>query len=162
MYFFIVFLRALAACLITNSHYVSIYPISLLANGGLLGNIIFFAVSGFCLSNIKNEHSLKGFIQWYSKRIIRIYPPMVISTLVLLGIGYYQITELKGILYWFIFPTAYSFISAIILLYIPFFYFVSLPNVKYIIRKLMLIVFIIALIIYLFIFDKNTYHIDAV
>ena len=45
MVFFVDLLRALATALITNSHYGSVYPISILANGGLLGNIIFFAIS---------------------------------------------------------------------------------------------------------------------
>ena len=34
---FIAFLRALAACLITNAHYTGIYPTDLIANGGLMG-----------------------------------------------------------------------------------------------------------------------------
>ena len=53
MYYFINCLRALAATLITNAHYTNVYPISIIANGGLLGDILFFAVSGFCLYNIK-------------------------------------------------------------------------------------------------------------
>lgn len=41
MILFIEFLRALAACLITNAHYTGIYPTDLIANGGLLGDVIF-------------------------------------------------------------------------------------------------------------------------
>jgi len=66
MIFFITVLRALAACLITNSHYTGIYPSDIIANGGLIGDIIFFAVSGYCLYNVK-----ENFIKWYGKRIIR-------------------------------------------------------------------------------------------
>ena len=44
---FITFLRAIAACLITNAHYTGIYPTDLIANGGLVGDVIFFAVSGY-------------------------------------------------------------------------------------------------------------------
>lgn len=36
MIFFITCLRALAACLITNANYTGIYPIDLIANGGLM------------------------------------------------------------------------------------------------------------------------------
>lgn len=46
MIFFITVLRALAACLITNAHYTGIYPIEIIANGGLIGDVLFFAVSG--------------------------------------------------------------------------------------------------------------------
>ena len=46
MFVFIEFLRALATCLITNSHYTGIYPSDIIANGGMIGNVIFFAVSG--------------------------------------------------------------------------------------------------------------------
>ncbi len=46
---FIVYLRALAACLITNCHYEVIYPLKIFANGGLLGDVLFFAVSGLTL-----------------------------------------------------------------------------------------------------------------
>ena len=44
MVYFITFLRAMAACLITNAHYTGVYPTDLIANGGLIGDIIFFAV----------------------------------------------------------------------------------------------------------------------
>lgn len=56
MIFYITVLRALAAMLITNAHYNNVYPIEIIANGGLLGDVIFFAVSGFCLYNIKGAH----------------------------------------------------------------------------------------------------------
>ena len=53
------FLRALAAVLITNSHYTGVYPMNIIASGGLLGDVIFFALSGFVLSNIK-----ENFVAW--------------------------------------------------------------------------------------------------
>lgn len=55
MYSFIHYLRTIATVLITNSHYSHIWPIADLAAGGLIGNILFFAVSGFCLFNIKEN-----------------------------------------------------------------------------------------------------------
>ena len=41
MIFFIMCLKALAACLITNAHYKGIYPSDLIANGGLIGDVLF-------------------------------------------------------------------------------------------------------------------------
>ena len=69
MIYFATVLRALAAMLITNSHYTGVYPTDFIANGGLLGNVIFFAVSDFCRCNPKHRFPL-----WYGKRIVRIYP----------------------------------------------------------------------------------------
>lgn len=53
MYFFITTLKALASILITNSHYANIWPVPSMAAGGLLGDILFFAVSGYALANIR-------------------------------------------------------------------------------------------------------------
>ena len=58
MFEFVIYLKALATILITNSHFDTIYPISQLSMGGSIGNSIFFWVSGFCLSNIKSRGSI--------------------------------------------------------------------------------------------------------
>ena len=42
MFHFIVLIRALAAMIITNAHYTGVYPTDLIANGGLLGDVLFF------------------------------------------------------------------------------------------------------------------------
>lgn len=73
--FFVTVLRALAACIITNSHYTGVYPTDLIANGGLLGDVMFFAVSGFCLANVK-----ESFPKWYVKRLVRILPAVWLIT----------------------------------------------------------------------------------
>lgn len=46
MIFFITALRAMAACLITNAHYTGIYPIEIIANGGLIGDVLFLQFQG--------------------------------------------------------------------------------------------------------------------
>jgi peptidoglycan/LPS O-acetylase OafA/YrhL len=89
--FFITFLRALAACFITNAHYTGIYPTDLIANGGLIGDVLFFAVSGYCLFNVKYELSVKGFAGWYGKRIWRVYPPVLIMTAIFMIAGAYTL-----------------------------------------------------------------------
>lgn len=76
MVFFITCLRVLATIFITNSHYTGIYPTDLIANGGLLGDVLFFAVSGYCLYNVRDS-----FLRWYGKRAIRIYPAAVLATI---------------------------------------------------------------------------------
>ena len=76
MFEFINYLKLIATALITNSHYGNIWPVSALATGGLFGNVIFLAVSGFLLYNIKTS-----FIKWFPKRFFRVYPALAIFTL---------------------------------------------------------------------------------
>lgn len=162
MVFFITVLRALAACLITNSHYTGgIYPTDLIANGGLLGDIIFFAVSGYCLSNVKREHLIIGFSKWYGKRIWRVYLPTVIATAIYMMLGFYQLSE-HSFLWWYVYPTNYHFIASIILLYIPFYFIVRISVFN---KRLPEVMGAIAggyIVIYLFLYDKSYYHIDSV
>lgn len=126
MTFFITVLRALAACLITNSHYTGVYPTDLIANGGLFGNVIFFAVSGFCLVNIK-----ESFPKWYAKRLVRLLPATWLMTAIYGIVGLFRIElSLKGIFSAFIFPSCYYFISSILVLYIPFYFIMKYDKLK--------------------------------
>lgn len=156
MIFYITVLRALASILITNAHYNNIYPLEIIANGGLLGDVIFFAVSGFCLYNI----TLK-FTKWYGKRIIRIYPAVWIITIIYLALGLYNFDNMN-IFEYFIYPTYYHFVASIILLYI--FYYIIMKNdvLKNNIPKIMIGIFIVQVFIYIFLYDKSYYHIDVV
>lgn len=101
MIFFVTCLRTLAACLITNAHYTGIYPIDLIANGGLIGDVLFFAVSGYCLYNVKTS-----FPKWYGKRIYRVYPPVLIMTAIYVVLGFYSLNE-HSVCWWFVYPTYY-------------------------------------------------------
>lgn len=159
--YFITVLRVVAACLITNAHYEGVYPTDLIANGGLIGDIIFFAVSGFCLYNIKNDLSVNGFIEWYGRRIWRIYPPVIIITGFYMLIGAYKLSE-HSVTWWYIYPTYYHFVASIIILYIPFFFIIKIDYLKNHLLKLMIMIAMIWMGVYLFIFDKSYYHIDSV
>ena len=158
MYDFIDILKALAAILITNSHYDFIWPVSALAMGGLLGDIMFFSASGFCLANIR-----VSFPRWYLRRIIRIYPTLWIVTGAALLIGYLRVSSLGEVLSYFVYPTSYHFIASIMLIYVLFY------PLMWIYRKLNLKliwimggVFAVYVIVYLTIFDASYYHIDVV
>ena len=120
MIFYVTVLRALAACLITNAHYTGIYPVEIIANGGLLGDVIFFAVSGFCLC-----HPKKAFPVWYGKRIVRCYLPVAIITAIYFALGWYDASS-HSVLWWFVYPTNYHFVSSIIILYVPYYIIVRL------------------------------------
>lgn len=156
MTFYITVLRALAALIITNSHYTQVYPTDLIANGGLLGDVIFFAVSGFCLTNIRYS-----FFSWYRKRIFRIYPAVWIITGTYLVIGWYSF-DAWSIFSYFMYPTYYHFVASIIVLYIPFYFVVSFNYLRTHIRLCMLLVFLAQILVYLFAYDKSYYHIDVV
>ena len=158
MYYFINYLRTIATVLITNSHYSNIWPIADLAAGGLLGNILFFATSGFCLFNIK-----ENFGKWYLKRIVKIYPIMIIFTLLTVLIGDFSLTSGKEVVRLFLYPTNYIFLVWLMLSYIAF-YVVAWLSQKY--RKtteIALAVVVGAWLLTYFIFvEKSSYHIDDV
>lgn len=156
MFFFVVVLRVLAACLITNSHYTGIYPSDIIANGGLLGDILFFAVSGYCLFNVK-----KSFPIWYGKRLLRVYPPVLIITIIYFIFGFYSFKQ-YNLGWWFIYPTNYHFVSSILLLYIPFYFVGRFDVFRKRIPLLMIIVALAYLLVYICVYDKTYYHIDDV
>ena len=156
-FIFIILLRALSALIITNSHYNNIYPLEIIANGGLLGDVLFFAISGFCLTPPRQK-----FVQWYRRRIIRIYCPVWIITTFYLLCDAYSVSTWGDIVKLFCFPTYYHFVGSIILLYIPF-YFICAHGLSA--KKYMAIscsLFALQLILYFTVYDKSYYHIDNV
>lgn len=156
MIFFITVLKALAAILITNAHYTGVYPSDLISNGGLLGDVLFFAVSGFLLVNIR-----MNFFPWYWKRIIRVYPSIWIITGIYLFLGLYTFTDWTLTEY-FLFPTYYHFIASIIILYIPYYFVMKIDVLTKNIPLIMLMLFLMQIIIYLLFYEKSYYHIDTV
>lgn len=158
IFMFIVLVRAIAAIVITNSHYTGVYPTDLIANGGLLGDVLFFAVSGYCLSNIKD-----AFPKWYLKRFIRVYIPVWIITLIYVLLGFYWISNPSEGLKMLLWPTHWHFIASIILLYIPFYIVsknVEMNTKNY--QRTISVTFALQLILYLTIYDHSYYHIDSV
>lgn len=158
---FIIWLKALAALLITNSHLCNVYPDGDLANGGLLGNLLFFAISGYCLYNVRIN-----FISWYLRRLVRIYPALWFTSAICIFIGLYPCHDWHQILSFFLYPTYYHFIASILLLYIPFYFSAKIigktkrPG-KHIMLFILSLIAIYALI-YIFAYDKSYYHIDVV
>lgn len=152
-----VFLRFIATCLITNTHYNDVYPIKSLAVGGLLGDVLFFVVSGFVLTRKTDEN----FFLWYGKRILRIYPTVFVGVIFYIITGYTTIHHINniGLFTAFIFPSFFVFAATIILLYIPFFIINKINN-----KKLFLTVFVIVvfawIMAYFFFFDKKAYQMN--
>ncbi len=158
MFLFIVLIRALAAMVITNSHYTGVYPTDLIANGGLLGDVLFFAVSGYCLANTKGS-----FGKWYLKRFVRVYVPVWVCTLAYMLIGVYVIETPVDIAQFFLWPTHWHFVASIILLYIPLFFVakhIELNTKNY--RRLTVGLLVLQLLLYITVYDNSYYHIDTV
>lgn len=158
---FITWLKALAAILITNSHLGGVYPVASLATGGLLGNLLFFAVSGFCLYNIK-----VSFHKWYIKRLFRIYPAVWIATIVCLAWGTYHVDSPAQVLRLFFYPTYYHFIASILILYVPFYAVARYAGLAQNPQRFLAIIGALAAITYMLVYatvyDSSYYHIDTV
>lgn len=114
---FIAVMRVVATILITNTHFGKIWPMPQLAVGGLIGDLLFFVVSGFCLANSGKT----GFFQYAKKRILRIYPTIILVTFVFFLAGRTPISGWlgrEGVLGSFVYPTRFHFVESIVLLYI--------------------------------------------
>lgn len=157
-FLFIVLMRAFAAMVITNAHYTGVYPTDLIANGGLLGDVMFFTVSGFCLANTGGKFS-----KWYLRRFIRVYVPCWVITLAYMLVGAYVLTGLRDCLTFFLWPTHWHFVASIILLYVPLFFvskYVEMNRKNY--WGMAGALCVVQLAIYLTVYDRSYYHIDTV
>jgi membrane-bound acyltransferase YfiQ involved in biofilm formation len=124
------FLRFIAIILIINSHLELYYPLPKLAIDGLLGNSMFFMLSGLGLSLSARKKS-RGFFAWLYRRAKRIYPALFLVVFI-----YFILIEKKwngSIVEYaklFVWPTPYSFLRQILVYYIAFFFIARLNNQK--------------------------------
>ena len=153
-FYFIDYVRAFAAIIIINSHFDSLYPVPVLATGGAIGNALFFAVSGFCLWPIKNR-----FGSWYAEKIIRLYIPTLIMTLISIVLGTYSLS-LQEYIFIFIWPTLFWFIGAIILFY-PLYYFIQGVKKNWHFALLFFILFIVYFLYYFLLLDTSVWTIES-
>lgn len=158
MFEFINYLKVLATVLITNSHFGDIWPVSAIATGGLLGNVVFFAVSGFLLYNIKTN-----FPKWFSKRFFRVYPALAIFTLLAVCIGEYSLTGLHDAVRLFVYPTNYIFLVWLVVCYCVFYPVAVVDKKKkHFLEITMSVIFVLWIVIYAVIYDKSSYTVDNV
>jgi hypothetical protein len=153
----ITFCRAIAAMVITNAHYQHIYPWPCLASGGLLGDVIFFAVSGYCIHNLKSP-----FAKWYQYRLLRIYPAVWGSSFVFALVGFYDIQGFKDLAGIFLYPTSYHFVASIVVLYAIYYAFFSLDITRKHVLLSMVVIIALFMVYYVLDYDKSTYRIDNV
>ncbi len=126
------FLRFVAIVCIANSHLDALYPLSALATGGSIGNALFFMLSGYGLFLSKNLKDA-SFGSWYRRRIVRIYPALLIATFLLVVIAQsaWRTLDLFGYVKLFVWPTPYWFIAALMIFYVIFYVLMRRQNYKY-------------------------------
>jgi peptidoglycan/LPS O-acetylase OafA/YrhL len=115
-------LRVLAIILIANSHLEDLYPFRPLAADGLIGNALFFMLSGFGLA-ISLGKSESRFPDWYHRRLRRLYPGLWLTVLVgycLLQGGWRDWTA-RDFAWNLVWPTRFTFVGQIVLYYPAFF-----------------------------------------
>ena len=132
----IVLLKFFATFLITYSHLVTMFPDNMkgLVTGGAIGDGLFFFCSGFTLLIGRDD----GPINWYKRRINRIYPTVIMWALLssfLFGWDW-NVLDL-------LFVPKYWFISCIMIYYILF-YIIK----HYLIEKLSVVICVTALMIF--------------
>ncbi len=136
-----VFLRFLAIILVINSHMDSLYPVPMFATGGAIGNALFFMLSAFGLL-MSERLSTQRFWQYYTKRIVRIYPVVWSNILLLilpLSIFYYFTSSQSMLQHYFgdplraiemIYYPPYWFLQALMFFYAIGFFFLKNYTVK--------------------------------
>lgn len=163
MFQFIVVLRTVACLLITNSHGENVYPIRILASGGLLGDAIYFAISGYCLYSLKELR----FLPWYGKRLKRVYIPTWITAGLFIITGIYGKVGAKRVWELLVWPTHYHFVASILVMYIVFFFAVRYINAGEARCNRRLVQMVLAgaavfLVLFYTAYDRSYYHIDDV
>ena len=155
-YSFVNWLKVIAAILITNSHFSSIWPNPQLATGGMLGNVLFMAVTGFLLFGAN-----KKFPTWFGKRFLRVYPALLIFTLTAILFGKYQVGGFNDVVRLFVYPTNYVFIVWILICYAVF-YLVDFINKKFKhgLEACFVITILLWLTTYVVFVDKTVYSVD--
>lgn len=79
-------LRCIAAMVVMNSHMQLLYgEYSCFATGGAIGDALFFFCSGFAVFLGRQSG---GFLNWYKRRISRIYPTVIVTAIVACLVGY--------------------------------------------------------------------------
>jgi peptidoglycan/LPS O-acetylase OafA/YrhL len=126
------FLKFIAIVLITNSHLDRLYPWPELATGGAIGNALFFMVSGYGIV-LSENHQTRTFLSWYKRRIVRIYPSLLLAVFFLIIIPQavwrqWNVLDYIRMLIW---PTPFWFISALMMFYVIFFFVLKMKNYKY-------------------------------
>lgn len=114
--------RCIAALLIANSHLGDYYPIPQLAGDGLLGNSLFFLLSGFGLS-VGDSKVRRPPLQWFSRRISKLYPSLllILAFLAVYDFPKLNVEHLSDVFRQIVWPESYPFVRQITTYYVIYF-----------------------------------------
>jgi peptidoglycan/LPS O-acetylase OafA/YrhL len=106
---------ALAAMLIFNSHLESFYPMPWLAGDGLLGNSMFFFLSGWGIARSWQQVQ-RGFLDFMQRRLLRLYPGVLLAMLVLFYLPHagWSAFDFSEHLQFFVYPTPFTYVRVIL------------------------------------------------
>lgn len=153
---FIYIAKFLAVLLVFNSHMDGVYPINALATGGALGNCLFFLISGYTWSNLKED----SFLKWFFKKANRIWLPTVFTNIIFILLYYNNEFTFLEMFKIFIYPNKSWFCGAILLYSVIYYYFVK--NDSYNRNKIFLWILVsIYVIWYIFFIDKTSFCIES-
>lgn len=120
----------LATVLITLSHLDPFVPDPRITTGGAIGNSLFFFLSGYGLAMSLNatglDASMPSLLDYLRKRLLRLYPAVLIVACAMLVAGRIGITGISDFVSVFLWPTPFWFVSAVVVFYIPVFYLARL------------------------------------
>jgi peptidoglycan/LPS O-acetylase OafA/YrhL len=108
----------LAAWLIFNSHLEAFYPLPWLAADGLLGNTLFFVISGLGIfsSLLQRQQTLSAYL---ARRFWRLYPAVLIVLIIqILLISPTFNYQAVNILKTFLWPTPFTYVAIIVPMYL--------------------------------------------
>lgn len=142
---------AVCALLIVNSHLEAFYPagFQFLAADGLLGNSLFYMLSGFGIQSSLMSRE-QGFGSYIRRRILRIYPGVILVVAILFGIvgGGLLTWTLRDYFNVFIWPTPFTYVKLIVLFY-PLGYLLFLPRSARVIGATVAVLWLIYLLFYM-------------
>jgi peptidoglycan/LPS O-acetylase OafA/YrhL len=130
-------LLCIACGLIVNSHLEQFWPRSFLAVDGLLGNSLFYLMSGFGIGSSLLSRPQR-FGPFLARRLVRIYPAVIIAVLLFVGLaGGRAYATVNGLPPWtldeafreLIWPTPFTYVRNIVAIYVIG-YIVAWPRSK--------------------------------
>ena len=116
----------IACGLIVNSHLEEFWPRSFLAVDGLLGNSLFYLMSGFGIGSSLFSRPQR-FWPFLARRLVRIYPTVMIAVLLFVGgVGGRAYATVNGLPSWtldeafraLIWPTPFTYVRNIVAIYV--------------------------------------------
>lgn len=151
-------LKILSMLIIIQSHEDRLFPDGLqaLSSGGAIGNALFFVISGFLMKTDGNGRDAL-------KRLIRLYLPIYLMSVFNLLTGNLVIRRPVEILYYFVYPTDFTFLSTNLLCYLIVLSAVHLAGkgaAKKAVRTVLWISVLLDVLVYVLLMDTAVWTIE--